>query len=155
MPSIDTARPQPSPWTADRVRQRLVEAFVTERRLPGQHFTKIVSAWPATPLHSFTDMLHWDDARQRVWDRWEKAKGAYPIEVSMMEESFDWLRWLPKDERQCLEDWCKCEAFDIPVSKAMRYHGYKKTTFYRKRDDASDRIAYRLNTQGVVVRAFT
>jgi hypothetical protein len=152
MPNLDTARSQPAIWTADHVRQRLVEAFVTERRMPGQYFTKIASAWPATPLHTFTDMLHWDDARERVWQSWERAKGAMPDEVSRMEEAMDWLLWLPTDERQCLEDWCKCEAFDVLVSKVIRKHGFKKTTFYRKRDDGSNRIADRLNRQGVVVR---
>jgi hypothetical protein len=162
MPNLDQSciASLPATWTADNVRQRLVDAFTTERKLPGQRFTKaIASSWPATPLHTFTDMLHWnnpqDGVRDREWKRWENAKAAFPIEISMMEEAYAWLLWLPKDERQCLEDWCKCEAFDVLVSKVMRKHGFKKTTFYRKRDDASNRIADRLNTQGVVVRTFT
>ena len=142
-------------WSPELVRDRLVEAYEIERRMPGPRFTAIATAWPATPLHSFQDVLHWTDARQRVWDSWAKAKGCYPSEVSRMEEAQEWLRWLPTGERNCLNAWAACSAFGIPATRVLRKQGWKKTTFYRKVNDGSLRIACRLNAQGVVVRAIT
>lgn len=147
----------PAAWTAEQVRSRLVEAFTTERKMPGQRFIKAGgSSWPATPLYSFVDVMHWnnpgDGAREREWQRWERAKGAFPVEVSRMEEAYEWLRWLPDGERRCLDTWAKCEAFARPVAREMRKLGFRKTTFYRKVNDGSLRIACRLNAQGVVVR---
>jgi hypothetical protein len=154
MTSLDHhTAPSPPSWTADRVRDRLVEAFLTEKKMPGQRFTKVMpSSWPVTPLHEFADRVYWTDERERVWQSWEHAKGADAIEVTRMEEAQAWLSWLPRDELQCLDAWAKCEAFGIPVAKAMRRIGFKKTTFYRKRDDASQRIACRLDREGVQVR---
>ena len=75
-------------WTPQLVQQRLREAFAVEQRLPdGTRPRGLVSAWPAAPVHSFPEMLHWTDARERVWQSWARAKGVYPYEVSRMEEA--------------------------------------------------------------------
>jgi hypothetical protein len=157
MPSLHHTAASSSAWTAEMVQLRLVEAAITDRKMPGQRYTRTMApSWPATPLHEFTDQLHWDNpgdgARERVWDNWEKAKGAQPIEVSRMEEAQDWLRWLPQDEMQCLDAWAKCDAFGFPVAKIRRKIGFSKSTFYRKVNDASQRIVSRLNREGVLVR---
>ena len=70
MTALDQARTARSPatWSGELVRQRLVEAFAIERRMPPDRFATMAASWPATPLHTFVEMLHWDDARQRVWD---------------------------------------------------------------------------------------
>lgn len=146
-----TARP-PATWSGELVRQRLVEAFAIERRMPGQRFAAIASAWPATPLHEFTDMLHWDDARQRVWDSWSKSRGVYSYEVTRMEEAFDWLRWLPEGERRCLAAWALCSARGLNVKRMIEKRRWSRTTFYRQIDKAASYIADRLNREGVQVR---
>jgi hypothetical protein len=147
---------RPSPcWSGDLVRQRLVDAFTIERRMPGQRFATIASSWPAQPLHEFTDMLHWDDARERVWQSWERAKGVYPYEVSLMEEALDWLRWLPIGERRCLASWALASARGLSVRAMLDKRHWSRTTFYRKLDQAAQAISDRLNAQGVVVRTFT
>ena len=140
-------------WSAERVRDRVVEAFQVERRLPGQGFTrKTTSSWPVAPLHTFTEVMHWTDARQRVWENWAQAKGALPHEVSMMDEAFCWLGWLEDGERRCLAAWCLATARDMSVSAILRQKSWHRTTFYRKRDQGAARIADRLNREGVQVR---
>ena len=150
-----TARP-PTQWAGELVRQRLVEAFAIERRMPGQHFATIMSAWPATPVHEFTDMLHWnnehDGARERIWQSWTKARGVYSFEVSRMEQSFDWLQSLPDGERRCLAAWALAKSRNIPVRKMLRRRNWHPTTFYRRVDQAAVRIADALNAKGVQVR---
>jgi hypothetical protein len=146
-----TARPAPA-WTGELVRQRLVEAASVERRLPGIGARRLRSTWPATPLHTFTEMMHWDDARERVWNAWENAKGAYPIEVSRMEEAQAWLVWLPEVERRYLDAWAVASARSLSVSAMLGKRHIPRRTFYRVIERAAQRIAERLNKQGVQVR---
>jgi hypothetical protein len=155
MATLDQTRTaQPSAiWTGDRVKERLVEAFATEKRMPGQRFAAITSSsWPAAPLHEFADRVHWTDARQRVWESWEKSRGVYPYEVSRMEESFSWLRWLHDGERRCLAAWALASARGFSVRAMLDKRRWSRSTFYRRIDEAAQRIADRLNTEGVQVR---
>lgn len=140
-------------WSADQVRARLVEAFAIERRMPGQGLRRLASAWPAAPLHEFRDLVGWDDARERVLDTWSKSKGVYSWEVTRMEEAIEWFRWLPEGERRCLMAWAAAKVRGIPIRKVLRKHGgWTHATFYRRRDQGSERIANRLNERGVAVR---
>ena len=151
---LDHASPSPRPtaWTSHHVRERLVEAAEIERRLPGGGTRRLRSPWPAEVKHSWQDMVHWNDARDRVLDSWEKAKGAYPYEVSRMEEAQAWLLWLPTIDHQYLEAWSVCTARNLSVRAMLDKRGLKRTTFYRVIERGSARIAERLNLQGVVVR---
>ena len=146
-----TARP-PTDWNGELVRERLVEAFRIEKRMPGQRFFKTASSWPATPLHDFCDVLHWDDARERVWQNWERASGVFSYEVSKMEQAFSWLLWLPDGERRCLAAWSAASARNLSVRAMLEKRHWSRTTFYRRLDQAAQRIADRLNRQGVAVR---
>jgi hypothetical protein len=146
--------PSPATWSAEPVLERLVEAFEVDRRMPaGRRFGKLTSAWPAAPIHEFTDIVHWDsgEQRERVWQSWERAP-ASPQEVTRMEESFGWLRWVPMTERKMLEAWASTTARGLSVSATIRKGGLSRTTFYRHRDRAAQRIADRLNKQGVTAR---
>jgi Domain of unknown function (DUF6362) len=154
MPTLDqtsTARPAPA-WTGDLVRQRLVEAFSTERRMPGDARKRLASTWPATPLHTFAEVMHWDDARQRVWDNWAQSKGVFPNEVSRMEEAIGWLSWLDEGERRCLAAWALASSRGLSVRAMLGKRKWSRSTFYRKVEDAVARIAERLNKQGAQVR---
>ncbi len=101
----------------------------------------------------FIDMVHWNEgeARERVWQSWERAP-ASPQEVTRMEEVFGWLRFVPMTERKMLETWASTTARGLSVSATIRKGGLSRTTFYRHRDRAAQRIADRLNKQGVEVR---
>jgi hypothetical protein len=144
-----TARP-PTQWTGERVRERLVEAFAIERRMPGQHFATIASAWPATPVHSFADIVHWEPGA--VMETWSTAKGVYSYEVTKMEEAFAWLPILPEGERRCLTAWAMASSRGLSVRAMIEKRHWSRTTFYRRIEQAAERIADRLNRQGVVVR---
>ena len=147
-----TARP-PTAWSAELVRGRLVEAFSTERRMPrDRHFAAVSSAWPASPIHSFAEVMHWDDARERVWENWSRAKGVYSFEVTRMEETFDWLRLVNEDDRRWLHLWAKASARGLSLTSMMKSRGWSRTTFYRRVDQAAVRIADALNAKGVQVR---
>jgi hypothetical protein len=143
----------PSRWTHEKVKQRLFEAFSVERRLPGQGLRRVASAWPATPLLEFADVAgNMDALRKQQWENWARAKGAWPHEISMMEEAMNWLRWLQGDELVYLQAWAFAVAYRRKQSVEIRKRGIAKTTFYRTVDRAAKRIADRLNDQGVQVR---
>jgi asparagine synthetase B (glutamine-hydrolysing) len=154
MPNLDQPYLASSPaiWTGDKVRQRLVEAFSIERRMPSQARVALASSWPATPLHSFTEMLFWEDARKRIWDSWSKAKGVYPYEVSRMEEALGWLSWLEEGERRCLAAWALASARGLSLRTMLEKRQWSRTTFYRRIEQGARRIADRLNQQGVQLR---
>jgi hypothetical protein len=139
----------PSPaWTGDKVRQRLVEAYEIDRRLPGDRRKWQTGSWPAM-VYSFRDQMHWnnpgDSARDRKWNEWENARDVAPAEVTRMEEAFAWLPWLPAYERRYLEAWAKAQALGVPIRRMLKYRGWPITTFYRGRDSAVARIVARLN----------
>ena len=130
-------------WTAEIVRERLVEAFEIDRRLPRDRLRTTGSAWPASPIHEFSDIVHWNSGEQReqVWRSWERAP-ASPQEVTRMEEAFGWLQ---HREARELEIWAKCVALGLSLSAAMKHKGWSRTSFYRKRDASAQALADRLN----------
>lgn len=139
----------PLHWTGAWVRGRMREAFEIERRMPRPRGGSS-SAWPQV-LHEFSDMVHWLDARARVWADWQRAKGAYAFEVSRMEETFGWLAILldHPGERRCLVAWAQNTT---SLSAMLRRRGWSRATFYRRVVDGSERIAAVLNCQGAKVR---
>ena len=82
-------------WSADLVKLRLVEAFEIEAKLPEVGPKRNAgSAWP-TMTREFEDIVGWsDERRQDVWQDWERAKGAFPQEVTRMDEAMLWLEIL-------------------------------------------------------------
>jgi len=150
---VQHSAPSQAAWTGETVRDRLVEAFAIDRRMPGERrYGALRPAWPAA-IHEFVDIVHWHEGeqRERVWQSWERTP-ASPPEVTRMEESFGWLQAVPLVERRCLEAWAQATATHRSVSAMLRKRGLKRSTFYRHRDRAASRIADRLNVQGVQVR---
>jgi hypothetical protein len=141
-------------WTPRLVQQRLCEAFAVEQRLPDADRPRgLASVWPAMPLHEFHDVLHWPDARERVWQSWAEAKGGvFPHEISRMEEAQGWLLLVDEGERRCLAVWALAASRGIPVRKVLRQRGWSKSTFYRKVDGGSVQVAAILGKRGVAVR---
>jgi len=133
-------------WTGEMVRDRLVEAFEIDRRMPGTGMRRAASAWPVKPMHSFADMVSWDagEASERVMTSWERGP-ASPQEITRMEEAFEWLQHLSTNEARELEIWAKCVALGLSLSAAIKHKGWSRTSFYRKRDAAAQFLADRLN----------
>ena len=143
----------PAQWTPRLVQQRLREAFAVELRLPDANRPRgLTSVWPAAALYEFHDVLHWPDARERVWQSWSRAKAAYPFEISRMEEALGWLPLIEEGERRCLAAWALATARGIPVRRLLRQRGWSPSTFYRKVDGGAAQIAATLDARGVVVR---
>lgn len=144
-------------WSAGLVMLRLVEAFEVEAKLPGvrgNHGSG--NAWPAM-AREFEDLIGWsDEARTAVWEDWQRAKGAFPYEVTRYEEAVAWLQLLAEQpgEQRCLVAWAKLKARPRRASlrKLMRRTGWSRSTFHRRRDSGAARIADWLNSRGVAVR---
>ena len=155
MPSLHHTTASSSAWTAELVQQRLVDAFIVDRKLPG-HRQRMAGAWLLETTHTFADVVGWDNpgdgASDRTLQNWGRLGNAQPIEVSMWEEALGWLSMLPKDEKQCLGWWAKCKAWRYQQTKVYKKIGYSKSSFDRKRKDGSLRIACALNRVGVQVR---
>ncbi len=140
-------------WTPHLVQQRLREAFAVELRLPEAGRPRgMATAWPATPTYEFRDLVSWSDSRERVWQSWERAKGALPFDFSRMQEAFDWLMLVGEGERRCLGVWALAVARGIPVRRVLRRRGWAPSTFYRRVDSGAVRIAGILGQRGVAVR---
>lgn len=156
MPNLDQPRiaQLPSRWSPEMVQGRLVDAFKIEMKLPKERYAKVnsSSSWPVAPLVEFTDVIFWDDARQRIWESWYRAKGAHAFEITLMEQSIDWLMWLPEGERRCLRIWAEASAKGLRLRKILKMRGWPRSTFYRAVDRGSVRISERLNAEGVQIR---
>lgn len=137
-------------WSGAWVRRRLREAYEVERRLPGGRRQNGGNGWPAI-VHTFTDLVGWTDARDRVWREWARARGAYAFEISRMDEALGWLVILANHpgERNCLTAWCRTDG---SLTALMRRRGWSRPTFYRRVNDGSNRIARALNVKGVKIR---
>lgn len=154
-PTLDhrTAR-TPATWSGKLVLARLVEAYAVLKRLPDRDRTRgLMSAWPATPVHEFADVVNWEDASARVWESWGRPSSASSLEVSRMEAALTWLGWLPEGERRCLQILALASATRrMKVRKVLKARGIPSSTFYTKCNQGAARIADRLNRDGIAVR---
>lgn len=144
----------PATWTDEWVRERLRQAFEVEARMPGDRRNGM-GGWPLPVVHEFSEMIGWDDARERVWDQWRRAKGVYPFEVSRMDEAFSWVTTILRGhegEARCLMAWAFATARGRSVRRIVAKRGWSRATFYRRVVEASQRIATALNARGVQVR---
>ena len=84
-------------------------------------------------------------ARENVWDKWARAGGALPYEVSRMEEALSWPGQVLSNghaaEGKVLLAWTFCVAYGRPLRQLMRKRGWSRSTFYRAVDTGSARIA--------------
>lgn len=125
--------PPPS-WTDEWVRHRLVEAYRVEARLPGLSRRKINGVWPSAP-HEFADVVGWEDASERVLQRWSKARGAFAAEISRMEQAQGWLLELLRtrpEERLCLAHWATAIAYNHSLRALIVRRRWSRSTFYRR-----------------------
>ncbi len=151
---------RPSAWTADWVKHRMVEAFTIERRIPDKRVGPAIvkGAWAnIATTDSFADRVHQGElAREHVWDKWARAGGALPYEVSRMEEALTWPGTVLANrhavEAKTLLAWAFCVAYGKPLRRMLRKRGWSRSTFYRCVDGGSKRIADYLNQRSVTVR---
>ena len=144
----------PIAWTAEWVRQRLVEAYQIERRLPGvvQYF--IGNGWPET-TDTFAEKVYQGElAREAVLDKWERGGGCTTAEVTRKDQAQDWLlNYLATYhiERTCLMHWATATAYHRPLRPMLRRRRWSTTTFYKRVEDGAKIIARELQRDGVPV----
>ena len=103
-------------------------------------------------LHDFQDMLHWDDARERVWQSRARSKGGVtPLRFREWKKRRAGYCWSRKASGGVSASglWLRPR---IPVRKVLRQRGWSKSTFYRKVDGGAVHIAAILGERGVAVR---
>jgi len=160
-PGIGTGElERPSAWTGEWVKHRIVEAFLVERRLPSRKIgpALVRSHWASmTVVDSFSDKVHQGElAREHVWDKWARAGGALPYEVSRMDEALRWPALVLSNghasEAKVLLAFALCTAYGRSLRALLAKRGWSRSTFYRAVDRGSARIAEYLNARSVAVR---
>ena len=148
--SRDTA--EASAWSAELVRERLIEAFEIDRRLPrvGPARTK---GWLMQTLDSFADRVAQGElASEYVLEAW--AYGSVTAsEITRMEEAFGWpRRYLVNGhavEAKCLLAATFCIAYRRPIGAMIRQRGWSRSSFYRYVDAGAAAVAEALNRDRV------
>ena len=151
---------RPSAWNADWVKHRMVEAFTIERRIPDKRVGPAIvkGAWTKiTTTDTFAERVDQGElARENVWEKWARAGGALPYEVSRMEEALTWPGVVLSNghaaEAKALLAWAFCVGYGRPLRQLMRKRGWSRSTFYRAVDSGSARIANHLNARAAAVR---
>ena len=151
---------RPRTWTGEWVKHRMVEAFTIERRIPDKRVGPAIvkGAWATIDTtDTFADSVYQGElARENVWDKWARAGGALPYEVSRMEEALSWPGQVLANghavEGKVLLAWAFCVAYGKPLRRMLRKRGWSRSTFYRCVDSGSKRIADYLNQRSVTVR---
>lgn len=142
-------------WTAELVRERLIEAFEIDRRLPRVGPVRM-KGWLFDTVDSFSDRVHQGElASERVLEAW--AHGSVSAEeITRMEEAFDWPRRHLVNghavEAKCLLAATFCIASRRSISAMLRGRGWSRQTFYRRVDAGATAIAEALNRRGLPVR---
>jgi len=109
-------------WTAKIVRERLIEAFEIDRRLPRVGPARM-KGWLMQTLDTFADRVHQGEtASEYVLESW--ARGSVSAaEVTRMEEAFGWPRsYLVNGhavEAKCLLAATFCIAYRRPIGAML------------------------------------
>lgn len=149
--SLPSPEQRPASWNPTWVGLRMIEAYAVLRKLPEKGGGG--AAWPAY-VHTWEDVIHWGDWRDRVWQDWQRTKGAHAWQVSRMDQAMAWpghfLRGQPGAAR-CLTVWAMCRGWRIPLRPELLKRGWSQPTLSRKKGAACTIIAEGLNRQSVVV----
>lgn len=124
-------------WTPKRVEVRLEEAADTMRKLPRPRVAGFFNTWPET-VRSYWDAYGWDtDAPVRSF--------ATPREVTTMEATMLWLRWLERDDQRIV--WARANGRRWKAICATS--GLKRSAANERWTYALSVIAMKLNNQPV------
>jgi hypothetical protein len=145
----------PEQWSGSWVQRRLIEAYVTERRLPRSRRRTIASSWPGMVVE-FVDLVgRADDAREEILQSWEYSDaGISAHEITRMENAQDWLRLILApypEERLCLSAWAAAIAYRRSIRRLLVQRRWSRTTFYRYTTAGAHVIAIELRRQGLPV----
>lgn len=124
-------------WTPKQVEAALTEAANTMRKLPRPHVAGFFNTWPE-PVRSYWDAYGWEtDAPVRGF--------ATPREVTRMEATMPWLRWLERDDQRIV--WAKANGRRWKAICAES--GLRRSAANERWTYALSVIAMKLNNQPV------
>lgn len=124
-------------WTPKRVEARLEEAADTMRKLPRPRVAGYFNTWPET-VRSYWDSYGWEtDAPVRGF--------ATPREVTRMEATMPWLRWLERDDQKIV--WARANGRRWKA--ICTESGLKRSAANERWTYALSVIAMKLNNQPV------
>ena len=127
-------------WTAERVAQRLEEAWRTSVRLPPVRVQGYFNAWPII-------------ARQR-WEAFASDAKPYrplpptPAAVERMVETLHWMHWLDVEQRQLA--WMR--ARHLPWREICTAMGCNRTTAWRRWKHVLHILVGHLNAQSITLQ---
>jgi DNA-directed RNA polymerase specialized sigma24 family protein len=108
-----------SEWTTQLIAERFVQSAVTLKRLPNDRSLGYRHSWPAI-VHTRFEIMQQAPSPIRL--------AATPAQVSAMEATFDWLRWLEPEQRRLI--WMRAEG--LPWRLIGRRLNAPKTTIQRR-----------------------
>ena len=120
-------------WTETDVETRIGEAVDTLARVPAPTMQRNLTSWPEF-IHDAREAYGYTDFRP------PRATAA-PDAITRMEETLDWLRWLPRDAQRIL--WSR--ASGLSWRKIARFAGKAPNTCRAWYLAALHYIAGRLN----------
>ncbi|WP_226576516.1 DUF6362 family protein [Acuticoccus sediminis] len=124
------------------IRERLIEAAETERKLPLGLGRGSSGFWPQI-IHTKEDLEGWsaEDKQRRAEGFFRR--GASPAEVTRMEECMDWITNIVTwdQNRQAVLAWAAMKAGGQPIRYWAREQGIAEQTAKRRADRAIAQIA--------------
>jgi hypothetical protein len=123
------------PWTETGVEDRIVEAVDTLARVPAPTMRRHLTSWP--------DYVH--DAHEAYGYGGSRPPrcAAAPDAITRLDETLDWLRWLPRDAQHIL--WSRANG--LSWRKIARFAGKAPNTCRAWYRAALRYIAARLNSR--------
>jgi len=152
----NTTTTTPPAWNAELVKERLIEAFEIDRRLPDRVGPTPIKGWLFDTVDTFADRVAQGElASERVMDEWERGNVS-AAEVSRMEEAFAWpRRYLTNGhavDAKCLLAAALCIARGRSIGHVLRERGLDRAAFHRRVEAGASAIADALNRGGAPVR---
>ena len=124
-------------WTREMVEERVIEAAMVLRKLPGPRVRGYFSTWPEIQRR-FADMVDAEPVPMR-------PPPPSPAAISRMEEAITWNRFLERDD--CHLMWARAEG--MPWKHLCYRFGISRPTAHRRYDYALSVIAWRLSGRQV------
>ena len=139
----------PKAWTGDHVGKRLVEAFQTLLRMPGQVTPREFGNSMPAYLREWSDMVGWIELPRTHMPR----LGVTTAQLVRMEEALGWLQFIRDDLviAKAVGLAALWEAQRRRVRRELRQMNLPAATFYKRRRTGLYAIAVRLVHEGVRV----
>ncbi len=137
---------RPERWDRESVRQWLMQAAETLKRLPDRerrHLSRLRTCWPEAARNSLHDKGG-GDPRGRYRGQRPAPAAASPEAIDNLDIVMDWFGWLPPARQRLV--WAR--ACGVSAAALCRRIGCHRITITRIENRALDGIVARLNGEG-------